>query len=438
LKIEWTRFTKSFASKRAAKFGIFALVFGTTLLLPLDSAGAAVASNVQVVCATVQGDQRTFTISWDNSQPFFQGKGQISRLYCEGGYAGNYKVFISSNLNDSTLDYYQGTAPVLTAPSASESQTSTVDSPTASEQPVPQPTETVTAQTPPDTSTNESDPTSTDSPTVSQSESQTLQIDSPAATVDSPTATVDSQPSNNQDSQTAQIAPTPSDSSTATEPVPPSLPIPDSSLPVQVPEIVIVPVQPLEPSSPIEPLPTPEPSAEEPNVEVTPQPEPEAETLEPVVDPVQIDIPSDPIPIVEPETPSQSEQAEPEFVEQNQSQESENSPIVESPYTAPISINTVDIATLAPNTPVQLENGVILTAEVIVALILLENPSELLGAIFSDPGQALMALANVGADMSPEVREQAQNTVLASIIAGGIATQSAVSAAGAAAYRRNP
>jgi hypothetical protein len=98
----------------------------------------------------------------------------------------------------------------------------------------------------------------------------------------------------------------------------------------------------------------------------------------------------------------------------------------------------VDVATLPPETPVELENGVILTAEVVVALVLLENPSELISAIFTDPGQALMALANVGADMSPEVREKAEDTIIAAVIAGGIATQSAVSAAGAAAYRRKP
>jgi hypothetical protein len=104
---------------------------------------------------------------------------------------------------------------------------------------------------------------------------------------------------------------------------------------------------------------------------------------------------------------------------------------------APVSVLNVDVATLPPETPVELENGVILTAQVVVALQLLENPAELLGAIFTDPGQALMALGNIGADMSPEVREQSEKVVISAIIAGGIATQAA-SLAAASTYRRNP
>jgi hypothetical protein len=107
------------------------------------------------------------------------------------------------------------------------------------------------------------------------------------------------------------------------------------------------------------------------------------------------------------------------------------------PSPAPVSIVDVDVATLAPETPVELENGVILTAEVVVALQLLENPAELLGAIFTNPGAALMALGNIGADMSPEVREKSEKVVISAIIAGGIATQAAGIAA-ASTYRRNP
>jgi hypothetical protein len=98
----------------------------------------------------------------------------------------------------------------------------------------------------------------------------------------------------------------------------------------------------------------------------------------------------------------------------------------------------VDVATLAPETLVELDNGVVLTAEIVVALQLLDNPGEMLSAIFTNPALALRAFANVGADMSPEVRKKAKKTILASVIAGGIATQSAASAAGLAAYRRKP
>jgi hypothetical protein len=86
---------------------------------------------------------------------------------------------------------------------------------------------------------------------------------------------------------------------------------------------------------------------------------------------------------------------------------------------------------------VELANGVVLTAEVVIALELLENPAELLAEIFSDPGAVMTALSNIGADMTTEEREESEKVVVAAVIVGQIATQSAVSAAaGAAAIRR--
>jgi uncharacterized membrane protein YgcG len=92
---------------------------------------------------------------------------------------------------------------------------------------------------------------------------------------------------------------------------------------------------------------------------------------------------------------------------------------------------------LPPETPVDVrtdENGnaVIITAEVAAALVLLENPAELLGAIFEDPGQVLMALGSIGADMSPEEREEATDMVVATVVAAGAAMNAVGAAAGAA------
>ena len=94
----------------------------------------------------------------------------------------------------------------------------------------------------------------------------------------------------------------------------------------------------------------------------------------------------------------------------------------------------ISLSDLPPETPVDVrtdENGnaVIITAEVAAALELLENPSELLGALFEDPGQVLLALGSIGADMSPEEREEAQKMVVATVIAAGAAIN-AVAAAG--------
>jgi hypothetical protein len=78
----------------------------------------------------------------------------------------------------------------------------------------------------------------------------------------------------------------------------------------------------------------------------------------------------------------------------------------------------LDYENLPPDQPVMLENGVILTAEVADAIEIFENPSELLLTVFTDPGKALKAFANVGADMTPEQRKETQAVVVASIIVG--------------------
>jgi hypothetical protein len=97
----------------------------------------------------------------------------------------------------------------------------------------------------------------------------------------------------------------------------------------------------------------------------------------------------------------------------------------------------LEYSDLPADTPVEVrtdENGneVIITAEVAAALVLLENPAELLGELFSDPGQVLLALGSIGADMSTEEREEAQEMVVAAIIASGAAMNAVAAAAGAA------
>jgi hypothetical protein len=98
----------------------------------------------------------------------------------------------------------------------------------------------------------------------------------------------------------------------------------------------------------------------------------------------------------------------------------------------------LEYSDLPPETPVEVrqdENGneVIITAEVAAALQVLESPSELIGAIFSDPGEVLLALGSIGADMSVEEREEAEKMVVATVVAAGAAMNAAAVAASAAA-----
>jgi hypothetical protein len=233
---------------------------------------------------------------------------------------------------------------------------------------------------------------------------------------------------------------------TPVEPDP--IPTPDSETP-QVPDT--------SPSPEPTPTPNPEPSPEPnptPNEGVTPAPLPE---------PIPFPIPEIQIPEPSPELPESTPEEQPEPLPQPEPEpqplptpipepEPETEPIVPSepeeevviepePETEPEVVvldEDTDLSELDPETPVQLENGVVLTAEVVVALQLLENPAELLSAIFTDPSQAITAVLNIGADMSPEVREESEKIVLSAVIASGIATQAAASAAVSASYRRKP
>jgi hypothetical protein len=99
-------------------------------------------------------------------------------------------------------------------------------------------------------------------------------------------------------------------------------------------------------------------------------------------------------------------------------------------------------ADLPPATPVEVrqdENGneVVITAEVAAALVILADPAALVSAIITDPAQALLAIASIGADMSEEERAESEKVIVASVIAGQAAV-TAAGAAGAAAYRRKP
>jgi hypothetical protein len=80
----------------------------------LLSPSSAFAESVMttITCATPDGVQQEFEVGWDNSNEFFDGRGDIPRLYCEGGYAGSYTVYVSDLLAlDDPLRWYNGIAP---------------------------------------------------------------------------------------------------------------------------------------------------------------------------------------------------------------------------------------------------------------------------------------------------------------------------------------
>jgi len=274
--------------------------------------------------------------------------------------------------------------------------------------------------------------------TQTVTETSTVIVDTPTVETLTPVVPSDTQTSNVEPSETETV---PSESSTQTIPIETSTPITEIPLPTPDPvrpEPVVVP----EPQPVLQPEPEPEPSEPEIDEEVPQEPEVETpEVEEPVVE--------EPVPDEEPsEYPEEEDTSEipvaPEIQEPSEQTPDPEPEIVVAPEpTPPIdvapeppSVSSVDLESLAPDTPVALENGVVVTAEVAIAVALLQDPAELFTELFTDPGAVLTALGSVGADMTPEQREKSEDVVVSAIIAGGIATQAAASAAGAAAYRR--
>lgn len=401
------------------------MLIGTTFLFYPQAYAAVVYADV--TCANQDSTQETYQIGWDNSNQFFENKGYIPRLFCEGGYAPpGFIIYISDNLSDSATGYYNGVVPIPVVNPNPETQTAE-ETVTASETPTA--SESVTVS---DTSTAPSDTqTSTTEPTPVESETSTVTQETITSESESVTPVLPAETST-VDTQTAESIPTPV-----------VTPLPDP-VPVVQPEPVVVPPPTPEPEPLPEPTPDPVPEPEpEPIVDEVEEPSPEVpEVDEPVVEEPVVEEPVTETP-TEPEVIDEPEPLEPE-VEPTEPEPTPEPIQPEPPIVEPEPIipevvqltNDTDLSVLPPDTPVELENGVVLTAEVVIALQLLENPAQLLAEIFTDPGQVLMALGNIGADMSPEVREQSEKVVIAAVIAGNIATQAAASAA-LAAYRRN-
>jgi hypothetical protein len=191
-------------------------------------------------------------------------------------------------------------------------------------------------------------------------------------------------------------------------------------------------------STPVAPTPPPEPpvvAPEPPDIVYIPpvvEPEPPAEVEEPPAEAEEPPVEAEEPP-VEAEEPPDVEEEAPVLVEEPPI-EAEEPPAEEEapPVEEVVQANEVELETLAPETPVQLDNGVVLEAGTVVALQLLENPAELISAIFDNPAEVLTALSNIGADMSEEERTASENTIIASVIAG----QAAINAVGAASAAR--
>jgi hypothetical protein len=163
-------------SKKAA---LLALIIGALMLVQPIPAFAA-AAFTSITCADPEGNQVTNQVGWDNANIYFNGKGDIPRLYCEGGHAGIYTTYISDTLGpDSPLRYYNGIIPTPSAEPTPTPEPTQEPTPSASPEPSLEPTiEPLPSQEPLPSPTPEP-PTPT--PTITQDP-----IVEPTPTVESP------------------------------------------------------------------------------------------------------------------------------------------------------------------------------------------------------------------------------------------------------------
>ena len=318
------------------RLGIVLFIIGSFTVLSPRSAFAEEAWTI-IVCANTEDVQREFNVGWDNTNQYFSDKGEIPRLFCEGGFAGQYTVYISDGLEpNSPLRWYYGIAP-------------------------------------------------TPEPTVEPT----------------PTPEV---------TQTPEPTPTPSQIDV--------VPVPEVPVPSESPSESVT-----EPPAPIEePVVEPEPEVIAPEPEIV-EPEPEPE---PVIEPEVVQEVVQDEPTTEEVTQEVIDDALADGVLTDNERELVAEALIEEFAGETITFEAfeesgLDYEDLPPEQPVMLENGVILTAEVADAIEIFDDTTELLNTLFTDPGKALKAVSNIGADMTPQSRETSQNIVVSAIIVGQVA-----------------
>jgi hypothetical protein len=304
----------------------------------------------QVTCGGNDGTERTFSIGWDNANQFFNGRGDIARLYCEGGFSNGYPIYVRDNLPaDSPLRWFNGIAPVL--------------------EPSPEPVPSI-------------EPSLNPEPTPTPEPSQT------ATPTPEPTDT---------------LLPTPEPTIEATQ----------EPEPIVTPEPVVEPIpEPIVPDVAPEPVTEPTPIAPDLEPDLVPEPEP---TVEPIIEPTLEELTQEVI-----------DDALADGVLTDDERELVADALLEEFAGEPITFDALqeaglDYEDLPPETPVTLENGVVLSAEVADALEIFDSGAEVLATILENPAKALKALVSIGADMTEEEREVSQNTVVAAVVVTQVA-----------------
>jgi hypothetical protein len=90
-----------------------------------------------ITCQDESGTQQTFQVGWDNENNYFLDKGNIAQHYCEGGFAGQFTIFVSVlSIDGSELDSALLYHPGYVAPAPVEPELPVEPSPEPTEPPV--------------------------------------------------------------------------------------------------------------------------------------------------------------------------------------------------------------------------------------------------------------------------------------------------------------
>lgn len=234
------------------------------------------------------------------------------------------------------------------------------------------------------------------------------------------------------------------------QPQPQPIPFPVEPAPEPTPPVVVEPT----PEPVVTPEPTPEPVASpEPTLEPSPEPTPtESPQPQPPEEPQPTPEPTvAPEPEATPEPTLEPEPEEPAIPSPKPTIEPPIETVEEHSTTVVSQLSNIAPASLSDAQVAQLESAaeaILETAEqgspayeqALEALAIVaqaddaELPEELaviplLGDVAGAALEAFNAIGNIGADMSPKVREQAEDAVVASVIVGQVASAAAASAA---------
>jgi hypothetical protein len=417
----------SFCAKKSSAFAVLILAFGTSLFTPaIAEAADSLVQNVQITCANSAGETRVAITGWNAENPYFEGKGDIPRLFCEGGFLGEWTIYVSDNYTGNAR-YYRSINPTP--------QPTPEPQPTPTPEPSPSASE-IAAEA--DRIKAEEDARIAEASRIraeaeariaeaarAQAEANRIQAEEAARIAEADR--IKAEADRIKAEEEARIA---EEARIRAEEE--RIKAEEDARIAEEARIAAEEAARIAEEARIKAEEDARIAEEDARIAEADRIKAEAEAK----------IAEEEAKIAEQERIKAEEEANKSEAEKNEVIVAE---LIAQAVTSgnPITVENliqsgVELSDLPSQTPIELSNGVVITAEVAIEVELLQDPAAFITEAFTNPLAALSALGSVGADMTPEAREKSEKVVLSAIIAGNIATQAATTAAAMATYRRNP